>query len=305
VRKNKGDSKIIKDFFRYEYLLDYSLTRIKPILVSMWNGYVMGGGVGVSIHAPIRIATDNTLFAMPESGIGFFPDVGASYFLPRIFNKDPTIGLYMGLTGEKIKGRDIAKCGVATHFVPQEKMEKLKTAIIEKSGEDATLKHVQSIVQEFAEITYNPEHFSFPRSDDIQRTFLVDNIDALLDRLHNTIENGSEDEKGWASNVLKIIEKSSPISIVVAFEQIKRGIAMKTVDESYNLEAQLCAAFVEDSDFFEGVRALLVDKDQKPNWKYNSIKDINQKELINKYFDRSEEINVSPEADNEKLENEK
>ena len=148
----------------------------------------------------------------------------------------------MGLTGDKIKGRDLAKCGVATHFVPQEKMEKLKTALIEKSGEYADLKRVQSIVNEFAEITYDPEQFTFPRSDEIKRTFSVDNIEGVIARLQHTIEDGSEDEKVWAGNVLKIIQKSSPISIIVTFEQIKRGILMKSIDEAYNLEAQLCSA---------------------------------------------------------------
>lgn len=148
----------------------------------------------------------------------------------------------MGLTGDKIKGRDLAKCGVATHYVPLEKMDKLKTAIIEKSGEDPDFKRIQNIVNEYAEIIYNPNQFSFPRYDDIKKTFLVDNIESVITRLSNVVEDGSEDQKAWAGNVLKIIERSSPISIVVAFEQIKRGMKMKSSDEAYNLEAQLCSA---------------------------------------------------------------
>src|SRR5690242_19090243 len=116
----------------------------------------------------------------------------------------------MGLTGEKIKGKESAKSGVATNYVTREKLEKLKTAIIEKPTEDTALKNVQNIVSEFAEITYSTENFSFPRSEEIQRTFIVDSLEEVYQRLNNLIEKGSEDEKQWAQNILKIFEKSSP-----------------------------------------------------------------------------------------------
>lgn len=102
----KADSKIKSQFFHDEYVLDYSLTQMKPCQISIWNGIVMGGGVGVSVHAPIRVATDNTVFAMPETGIGFFTDVGGSYFLPRIRNSIH-LGLYLGLTGHRLKAKEL------------------------------------------------------------------------------------------------------------------------------------------------------------------------------------------------------
>jgi len=119
-----------------------------------------------------------------------------------------------------------------------------------------------------------------------------------MKRLETMNEIGSDDEKTWAANVIRTLNKSSPISLVVTIEQIKRGITIKSKEDAYNLEAQLVAAFVEDSDFFEGVRSLLVDKDLKSNWKHKSYKEINQKELIKRFFDRAEEINVDPEKEN-------
>ena len=91
---------------------------MKPTQISVWNGIVMGGGVGISVHAPIRVATDNTVYAMPETGIGFFTDVGGSYFLPRVKNNDISLGLYLGLTGQRLKAKELVQWGVATHFVP-------------------------------------------------------------------------------------------------------------------------------------------------------------------------------------------
>jgi 3-hydroxyisobutyryl-CoA hydrolase len=106
------------DFFATEYLMDYTLSQTSDIeRISLWNGYCMGGGVGLTWHSPVRIATDNSMYAMPETAIGFFTDVGGSYFLPRIKNGDFSLGLYLGLTGMRIKGRELVKYGLATHYV--------------------------------------------------------------------------------------------------------------------------------------------------------------------------------------------
>jgi len=106
IGKQGYDPAIKAGFFAHEYLVDYSLTSMTPLQISIWNGIVMGGGVGVSCHAPIRIATDNTVYAMPETGIGFFTDVGGSYFLSRIKN-NISLGLYLGLTGHRLKAKDL------------------------------------------------------------------------------------------------------------------------------------------------------------------------------------------------------
>lgn len=148
----------------------------------------------------------------------------------------------MGLTGDRLKGKDITKCGLATHFVAQDKLEKLRNVLLEKVNEDTELEHLQGIVNEFADLEYNPEHFDFPKYEEIKRTFVIDSLDELFGRLQNLADNGSQEEAAWASNALSYMNKASPISLVVTFEQIKRGIKIKSLEEAFNLEAQLIAA---------------------------------------------------------------
>ena len=112
------DKTIPKNFFAREYLLDYTLSNMRATRqISIWNGICMGGGVGLTWHSPIRVATDNSMYAMPETAIGFFTDVGGSYFLSRMRNEEIELGLYIGLTGVRVKSRDLVKWGIATHFV--------------------------------------------------------------------------------------------------------------------------------------------------------------------------------------------
>ena len=141
----KGDPKILHDFFHQEYKVDYNLSKMKPLQVSIWNGFVMGGGVGVSVHAPIRIATDNSVFAMPETGIGLFTDVGASYFLSRL-NGNINLGLFLGLTGHRLKAKDLVKWGVATHFVPADKIDEMKADLVKNVTHDSSDNYIESII---------------------------------------------------------------------------------------------------------------------------------------------------------------
>ena len=148
----------------------------------------------------------------------------------------------MGLTGEKIKGKDLAKCGIATNFVTNDKMDKLKETIIEKAKDDITLQQVQDIVNEFSDIVYTPKDFSFPKSDEISRTFIPDDLNEIFVRLQRLVENGSEGEQTWATNTINTLNSFSPLSLVVTFEQIKRGINIKSLEEAYNVEAQMVSA---------------------------------------------------------------
>jgi enoyl-CoA hydratase/carnithine racemase len=122
IGKEGSDPKLKDKFLSQEYTVDYNLQIMKPFQISIWNGYVMGGGVGVSQFSKIRIATEKSLWAMPETAIGFFPDVGASYFLSRV-KQNPSLGLYMALTGHRIKGKDLLKYELATHYMTTDKID--------------------------------------------------------------------------------------------------------------------------------------------------------------------------------------
>lgn len=150
----------------------------------------------------------------------------------------------MGLTGQKLRGKDLAKCGVATHFVPQDKLDSLKHAIIEKVDENTDVDSLNEIVKHYAEIVYSPDIFSFPNYDEIKRTFAVDSLDDLYKRLDVMTQDGSDEEKKWATNILKTLNRASPISLAVTLEQVKRGITLKSIEEAFNIEAQIVSGYV-------------------------------------------------------------
>jgi len=170
-----------------------------------------------------------------------FPDVGGTYFLPRICNNDPKIGLYLGLTGDKIKGKDLVSCGVATHYVPKQSFEKLKNDIIQNVNEETNLDKLNDIVKSYSELIYEKETFTFPNVNEIHKTFLVDSMDDLHNRLNDMMQNGNDSDKLWANNIINILGKASQISQAVVLEQIKRGVEFSSIEEAYNLEAQLVA----------------------------------------------------------------
>jgi len=140
---------------------------MKPMQISMWNGITMGGGVGLTWHSPVRIATDNTMYAMPESGIGFFCDVGGSYFLPRI-HESISAGLFLGITGHRLKARDLVKWGIATHFVPSAGLETLRTDL---NNVDASFTNdaIVSIVDSHADLTARDD--AIDNFDEIKEIF--------------------------------------------------------------------------------------------------------------------------------------
>jgi 3-hydroxyisobutyryl-CoA hydrolase len=221
-------------------LADFIISKIKPVQIALWNGIVMGGGVGVSIHAPIRIATDSTVFAMPETKIGLIPDIGGSYFLPRIFNKNPNVGLYMGLTGERIKGKDLALCGLATHYATPEKFEIIKKKLIEDVDEHFNYSKLFLYISGLSDLTYKDEDFKINHLNEINKIFKLDSIPEIYKRLKDVADNHEkEDVKKWASNIHKNMLTYSPISMVLTLEQQKRGANIKTLEEAFQMELKI------------------------------------------------------------------
>lgn len=303
AKQQDPKTKIVKDFFRYEYLLDYSLTKMTPIQVSLWQGAVMGGGVGLSINSPVKICTDSTVFAMPESKIGLFTDVGASYFLQKNLNNSVEVALYVGLTGDKITGKNLAVTGVATHYFSPENFNGILDILKKEVNEKTNLSSLQELINKKADYVYDSKNFTFPNYDLIKYVFQPSTIQTVFKRLNN-LKNQNKEElkenflnstsKEWAESVLNDLNTKSPLSLCAIFELIKRGQEFASLEEALDLEAQVVSGFMEDSDFFEGVRALLVEKDNKPVWKHKSIDEINHKEMVQKYFDVKEQIDINP-----------
>lgn len=149
ARQGKISPDIKRDFFAGANIIGWGLATMLPMQIAIWNGIVMGGGVGISCHSPIRIATDNSVYAMPETAIGFFNNAGGSYFLSRV-KDDITLGLYLGLTGHRLKGRELLDWGFSTHFVPKERMEDLR-ADLYQIGHSDTDQDIQELVDKYAD----------------------------------------------------------------------------------------------------------------------------------------------------------
>lgn len=288
--------KKIEEFYDYEILSDFCFSKMSAIQISMWNGYVMGGGLGLSANSRYRIATDNTVFAMPECSIGLFPDVGGAYFLTRIINNKKEIGLYCGLTGYRIEGEQCVVSGAATHFVSKEKLPKLKEEIIcltskEILDEKLFEKQLDNLINSYSKIIYNPQNFDFPNENLINYVFKYDSIENIFKRLEDIINLESDkynpQSKIWAKSTLDKLNTSSPQSLIIFFELSKRALEFSDISQNYYYDLTIFKKIceLEFNDFREGIRALLIDKDKCPKWKYKSLNDItNKEEIINLFF---------------------
>lgn len=243
-----GDGVQAREFFFTEYRLNHLLfTYPKPICAVM-DGITMGGGVGLSMPASVRIATERTTFAMPETGIGLFPDVGGGWFLPRLPGKT---GLWLALTGARIKAADCVKLGIATHFMPFDQVAGFKQALAEHPG---------SVVGALAHFVDDagPAPIEAHLAD-IDRLFGGDSVEAIVAALE-------ADGGDWATAQLATLRTKSPQTLKVAFRQLALGGAMADFADNMAMEYRIGARVVRRHDFLEGVRAVIVDKDNAPRW---------------------------------------
>ncbi|XP_065833633.1 3-hydroxyisobutyryl-CoA hydrolase, mitochondrial-like [Oscarella lobularis] len=257
---------IPEEFFKEEYRLNYTIGTLKTPYVALIDGITMGGGVGLSVHGPYRVATERTVFAMPETGIGLFPDVGGGYFLPRLSGK---LGIYLALTGVRLKGRDVQLAGVATHYVASDKVLDVETALLNSSG-----KNVGDILDRFHQECLRPENQSFslqPFMEQINDCFSASTIEGIFKSLEN---DGSD----WAKSQLKALKKMSPTSMKVTLRQLQLGAKM-SLKEDLEMEYRMSQQCMEGHDFFEGIRAVLVDRDQQPRWSPPHISDVSDSDV--------------------------
>ena len=235
-------------FFHAEYQLNHQLfTYTKPVVAFM-DGITMGGGVGISQPATYRVATENTKFAMPETGIGLFPDVGGGWYLSRLPGR---IGAFLALTGARLDGAECHAVGLATHYISSEKLAGVKAAIIADPG------NIQSILDDASEAP--PEARILANRENIDRLFAGDTLEEILAALE---ADGSE----WAAKELKTLRTKSPHSCKVALRQLAESLALGTFAEEMRMEYRIGGRVLLSHDFAEGVRALIVDKTGDPQW---------------------------------------
>jgi len=255
------------DFFREEYCLIQRVYRFPKPYVALLDGITMGGGAGVSIHGSHRIASEKFLLAMPETAIGLFPDIGATTFLNRCPGR---IGRYLGLTGARIKAADALYCGLVTHYVPSARLEALTEALAGlawRAGEARG--QADAVAARFAEPAGKaPLETLRPAID---RCFAPETVEEIVAAL--------EKEPGeWARAALESIAKASPTSLKITLRQLQIGAAYD-VEQALRLEYRMTQHVMQRHDFFEGVRALLVDKDQVPKWQPASLAEVGEEEV--------------------------
>lgn len=266
VEQGYQENVIAKEFFATEYKMNARIHHFSKPFIALLDGIVMGGGVGVSIHGSHRIVTEKTLFAMPESAIGLIPDVGGSYFLPRL---PGSLGRYLGLTGARLKGSDILYAGIGTAYISSDKINDLVVAL--KKENIASHDDVDQLIAKFAE---DPGYAPIDEFRDL--------IDAAFSELtvEDVFEHLSEIDHDWARETHAVLKKMSPISLKVITEQLNRGGKLE-FDDCMIMEYRIvCAISAYDSDFYEGVRAVLIDKDHNPNWMPDSLGDVNHEMVL-------------------------
>jgi enoyl-CoA hydratase len=251
------------EFYSEEYRLNTFIKRYPKPFIALVDGLVMGGGVGVSLHGSHRVAGDRMVFAMPETGIGLFPDVGATYLLSRL---PGAIGLYLGLTGARVEARDALWSGIATHFVPSGRFPALTAALASADDVDRCL----------AEFTETPAPgLLAQRRAAIDRLFASRTLGDLLSGL-------AKDSDGFAAATLAELHAKSPTSLAIAFRQLTEGRGL-SFEEAIALEFRIVCRIPLGQDFFEGIRAIVIDKDKAPRWQPATLKEITP-EMIERHF---------------------
>jgi len=258
------------EFYALEYAMNARLHHFTKPYVALLDGITMGGGVGVSVHGSHRVVTERTVFAMPETGIGFFPDVGATYMLPRLRG---AVGLYLGLTGARLHAADCVWAQIGSCHIPAARLDALEDALVRADLAADAHRKVDSLLARF-----RADPGPAPLSEDIER------IDSCYGRkdLGAVLEALGAEATGWGAAQLAQLSTKSPTSLAVTFRQLQEGATL-AFDDAMRLEYRLVPRFLAGHDFREGVRALIIDKDGLPNWRPGRLEEVSPAE-VEAYF---------------------
>lgn len=256
-----------------KYWLDYHIATFKKPLVALWHGLVMGGGAGLTVAGTFGVATEKTIFAMPEAALGLHTDCGSSYWLSRLSG---SLGEYMALTGHRLDGAEMYACGLATHFVPLQSLPALEKRLAQlPTGDEAAMRAV-------IESLHKPPPISatsiLHKQEAIDRIFSKDTIEDIVQALEVELE---ETQEPWVKETLKILKRSSPTGLRVTFTSIRTARNLPRADclkREYRLTINALRGTVTD-DFYEGIRSIVVDKDNAPKWNPRSTREVTQESL--------------------------
>lgn len=260
-----GNGVAARAFFHTEYRLNHLLHVYPKPTIALMDGVTMGGGVGISVHGTFRIATDKTTFAMPETGIGLFPDVGGGWFLPRLPQRE--LGTWLALTGARLKGQECVSAGIATHFMPQELLGNVRAQIAGAADTHEPRRALRSGLDALCEAT---NAAIVPAPDALMTLFGFDTVEDVFAAL------AASSSDAWARQQLETLNTKSPQTLKVALRQLRFGAKAATFAQNMMMEYRIGARVVGRHDFLEGVRAVIVDKDNKPVWKPSDLAGVSE-----------------------------
>ncbi len=280
-----NDTSLTRDFFYEEYQLNEMLgaAKGKPHQVSIWDGITMGGGVGLSVHGKYRVCTERVLFAKPETAIGLFPDVGGSHFLGRL---PGGVGPYIALTGARLKAADLMYTGIATHYISSDLVDELCHLLGEISpslgvgeAEDAVTSTLQYLGEKSA-VTLEPGSGIVEKNRQV-----IDGCFANATSVEEIMTNLEGHASTFAKDTLSTLHQMSPTSLKLTLEQVRRGARIASLGECLQMEFRMVQRLMKntESDFYEGIRAVLVDKDRNPQWKPAAVGDVSD-DFIASFF---------------------
>ncbi|XP_045139181.1 3-hydroxyisobutyryl-CoA hydrolase, mitochondrial-like [Portunus trituberculatus] len=260
-------------FFRDEYMLNYLIGTLRIPYIALIDGFTMGGGAGLSVHGQYRVATERTIFAMPEVCLGLAADVGGSHFLPTLRER---LGTYLALTGHRLKGPDVLKAGVATHVCDGARIAELEESLLDLRFTNP--ENVAAVLQKFhKEATFNKDApFSLqPVLPKIESCFSGATVEEIFGNLE---KDGSE----WALKQLETLNRMPPLSLKLTCHMLERGACL-TLQECLAMEYRTVKRLYKGHNFIEGTRSVLVDRDYKPQWKPKTLEEITS-EKMDEYF---------------------
>jgi len=269
VQSYKDGTDEWQSFFHDEYQMNVAIAEFSKPYISFVDGIAMGGGVGVSIPGDFWVASEKTLFAMPETALGLFPDVGGSWFLPRLGGE---MGMFLALTGARMKAPDLYAVGIASHHIPSDSTERAIDALMAAEIRDND--DVAAVLNQFH---VDPDTAPLAMvMDKIDDHFDYDTVEAITESL-------SQDPDEWCQKQVSIMARHSPTSMKLTLQQLRRGQALDSFREVMTMEYRMVNRVAAGHDFAEGVRAILIDKDNSPQWQPKHLDEISDAD-IEAYF---------------------
>ena len=259
------------NFFEREYRLNQLIHDYPKPYIALMNGVTMGGGVGISLHGSHSVGSEHFSFAMPETGIGFFPDVGASHLLAKCPGQ---FGYYLGLSGDQITAKDALALNLITGLVPAKHFPDLIQALYQADLSQNAHQRISDCITQFSEKS-SPSSL-VKKQEGIDACFIADSMERILARL-------AQRKEAWYRDLGERLLSKSPLSLKVTLQQL-RLTQTKSIAACLDMDGRLVRHFLQDQDFYEGVRALLVDKDKRPCWQPMTLSEVTPM-MVNRYFE--------------------